>query len=107
MTSNYRLILREWRPVRKNTLYGFACIELIGLSVGNVSIHQKGGRWWVSLPARPVLDLDDKHVSGPDGQKQYMALLRWRDRELANQFSTDIIALIRARYPHDLDDLFV
>jgi DNA-binding cell septation regulator SpoVG len=45
--------VREWRPHVKNTLVGFASIELpSGLVIHGICLHQKGDSRWVSMPAR-------------------------------------------------------
>jgi hypothetical protein len=99
-----RMKLLEWRPMRKNTLHGFAVVELpSGLVVRDISLHQKAGKWWASLPSRPVLDAEGKHVSNHAGHRQYSALLGWRDRNLADRFSAALIELVRAEHPADLD----
>jgi hypothetical protein len=99
-----RMQLREWRPMRKNTLRGFCVIELpSGLVIRDVSIHEKAGNWWASLPSRPVLNSNGKHVSNQAGHKQYAALLGWRDRDLTDRFSAAVVELVRATHPGDLD----
>lgn len=97
--------LLEWRPTRRNTLCGFIVVELpSGLIIHDIAIHKKGGRWWASLPARPVLDAEGRHVLNHAGQKQYAAFLRWRDRGLADVFSARLTELVRATHPGDFDD---
>ena len=96
--------LVEWRPMRKNTLHGFAVVEMpSGLVIRDVSIHQKSGKWWASLPSRPMLDSDGRQVVNHAGHKQYAAVLGWRDRDLADRFSAAAVDLIRAEHPADLD----
>src|SRR5436309_821601 len=82
----------------------FAVVELSGLIIRDVSIHAKGGRLWASLPARPVLDAEGKHVSNHAGHKQYAALLGWGDRSLADAFSARLLELVRAAHPDALDE---
>jgi hypothetical protein len=97
--------LLEWRPIRKASLRGFCCVELpSGLIVRDVAVHNKGGRSWAALPGRPVLDHDGRHVSNNVGQKQYAAVLVWRDRELVDRFSARVVELICAAHPGVLDD---
>ena len=104
-TSSPRLKLLEWRAFRKNTLHGFAVVELpSGLIVRDISVHQKNGKFWASLPARPMLDGDGRHVVNHSGKAQYAALLGWRDRDLADRFSVAVVALVRAAHPSDLDE---
>ena len=100
MTATYdrpRLRIAEWRP-RKNTLLGFAVIELpSGLIVRDVSVHEKNGKRWASLPSRPMLDADGRQVVNHSGKKQYCALLGWRDRDLADRFSAAVVDAGRER----------
>jgi hypothetical protein len=94
------MVLREWRPMRRNTFRGFAVIELpTGLVIGDVSIHEKGGRFWASLPARPMLDQDGQQIRNHAGQVQYAAVLEWRNRDLANRFSRAVVELVRREHP--------
>jgi len=95
--------LLEWRAFRKNTLHGFAVVELpSGLVIRDVTIHEKNSKWWASLPSRPVLDVGGRQVTNPAGHKQYAALLGWRDRALADRFSVAVVDLVRAQHPDDL-----
>jgi hypothetical protein len=99
-----RMKLCEWKPMRRNTLHGFAVIEMpSGLVVRDVAIHEKAGKWWASLPSRPVLDSDGKQIVSHAGHRQYAAVLGWRDRDLADRFSAALIELVRAEHPADLD----
>jgi hypothetical protein len=99
-----RMRLVEWRPLRRNTLHGFAVVEMpSGLVIRDISIHQKSGKWWASLPSRPMLDAEGRQISNHAGHKQYAAVLGWRDRDLADRFSAAAIELIRAEYPADLE----
>jgi hypothetical protein len=96
--------LREpFRALRRNTLRGFAVVELpSGLVIRDIGIHWKGGKWWASLPARPVLDAQGRHISNHAGHKQYATLLGWRDRDLPDRFSAAVVELVRAAHPNDL-----
>lgn len=66
-------------------------------------MHVRDGRAWASLPARPMLDHDGRHVIR-DGEPQYAPILRWRTRDLADQFSTAVVELVRRAHPGALDD---
>jgi hypothetical protein len=92
--------LLEWRPMRKNTLHGSAVVELPnGLVIRDVTIHEKSGKWWASLPDRPMLGADGRQVMNHAGHKQYSAVLGWRDRPLADRFSERVVELVRAAHP--------
>src|SRR5262249_34411093 len=89
-----RLRLRGWRELRKNSLLGFATIELLpfGLTVEDVPINVSGGKPWAALPAKPVLDRDGRQVV-VNGKKQYAAMLHWNDRQMRDRFSTAVVQL--------------
>jgi hypothetical protein len=96
--------LLEWRALRKNTLRGFCVVELpSGLVIREISIHEKNGKWWASLPARPMLDAEGRHITNHAGHRQYAALLGWRDRALADRFSGAAVDIVRAKHPEVFD----
>ena len=97
--------LVEWRAFRKKTLFGFAVVELpSGLVIRDISLHEKAGKWWASLPSRPVLDSDGRQIRNHSGKAQYAALLGWRDRDLSDRFSVAVVTLVRSVHPRDLED---
>jgi hypothetical protein len=51
---------------------------------------------------KPVLDRDGRQVK-PDGKPQYAAVLKWRDRDLNDRFSTAVVELVRQDYPDALN----
>jgi hypothetical protein len=99
-----RMRLISWKPLVKNSLRGFATIELpIGLKIVDCPVLVSNGKAWASLPTKPVLDRDGKHVK-PDGKPQYSAILEWKCRDLADRFSQSVVQLVLAEYPDALDD---
>jgi hypothetical protein len=98
-----KMRLISWKPLVKNSLRGFAAIELpIGLKIVDCPVLVSNGKAWASLPTKPVLDRDGKHVK-PDGKPQYSAILEWKSRDLADRFSETVVELILAEYPAALD----
>jgi hypothetical protein len=99
-----KIRLISWKPLIKNSLRGFATIELpIGLKVVDCPVLVSNGKAWASLPTKPVLDRDGKRVK-PDGKPQYSAILEWKSRDLADRFSQSVVQLVLAEYPDALDD---
>ena len=98
-----RMLLRKWRPLVRNTLRGFADVELpSGLQIDEIAVHVRNGRAWASLPARPMLDADGRHVVR-EGEPQYASIMRWRTRELADRWSATVVELVREANPDGLD----
>lgn len=94
---NTRLV--TWKPLTKGALRGFATVELpIGLKLIDCPVLAGPNGAWATLPSKPVLDSDGKHVK-PGGKAQYTAMMQWRDRELADHFSQTVVALVRKAHP--------
>jgi hypothetical protein len=100
-----RMILIEFKAIVRNTLRGFCILDIPpGLILRDVSVHEKNGRRWASLPSKPVLDSEGRHVVTHSGQKRYAALLGWRNRELADRFSARVVELVLEAHPRAFDD---
>jgi hypothetical protein len=99
-----RMQLKAWRPLQKNTLRGFATVELpIGLVITDISVHTKNGKSWASFPAKIQIDKDGQPRTA-DGKIQYAKILEWRNRDLSDRFSDAVIQSVLAEYPDALDD---
>jgi len=94
--------LVSFKSVVKGALRGFATVELPnGLTVMDCPVLHGPNGAWATLPSKPVLDGEGKHVK-PSGKPQYAAILHWNDRNLARRFSEVLVALVRATYPDAL-----
>jgi hypothetical protein len=95
-----RLRLDDVRVRHQNTLRAFASATLPnGLSISDISIHEKNGKRWASLPSKPVLDAEGRHAVDDAGKKKWVPVLRWRDRALADEFGRRVVALVEAEHP--------
>jgi hypothetical protein len=97
--------LRGFRPLARGALIGFADLELpSGLALFECPIFRaKDGNAWVALPSKPVVDRNGKQQTDINGKRQFAPVLEWRSRELANQVSAAVVALIERAYPGALD----
>ena len=95
--------LSGWRPLARNSLRGFGDIELpSGLRIREVAVLSSNRQCWATLPSKPVLDRNGRHVE-TNGKKQFAAILEWRSRELADGFSAKIIELVHQVHPGALE----
>lgn len=95
------MILREWKPFNKNSLRGFATVELTnGLVIGEMPIHNNSGRVWANLPAVPQME-NGIHRK-VDGKGQWKKILHWKSRDISDRFSDEVIGLIREKHADDL-----
>ena len=57
-----RMTLRSFRPLRRNSLIGFACVTMpvgpFDLQLDDIALHEQGGHFWAGLPARPMVGAD-------------------------------------------------
>jgi hypothetical protein len=95
-----------WRPLIKGALRGFTTVQLpSGLKLIDCPVLvSSGGKVWVSLPSKPVLDREGKHKIGPDGKPAYAAVAEWSSRELRDRFSEVVIEAVRRLHPGALDE---
>src|SRR4051812_20712850 len=99
VTDRPRLRLISFKPLRKNSLIGFASVELpMGLKLFDSPVLTSNGKTRASLPSKPVLGADGKQVE-VYGKRQYASILEWRDRDLSDRFSQAVVDAVRAEYP--------
>jgi hypothetical protein len=99
-----RMRLLAWRPMVKNSLHGFATVELPSeLQISDIPLLQSHGKAWASLPGKPQIDAEGRHKRDINGRPSYVKILEWRDRELSDKFSEAIVALFCAAHPDALE----
>jgi hypothetical protein len=94
-----RIICLEWRPCDRNTLKGFAKIKVSPwhLIMDGVAVHERDGRSWAQLPARPQIDKETGQVVRDGAKIQYAKVLEFDDREVANRFSDAVVAAVKSK----------
>jgi len=100
-----RMILLGWRQVIKNTLRGFAEVELpSGLRIRDIPVHvHQNGKAWAGMPGKPQLE-DGRLKLDANGKAVYTAILDWRDKALRERFSAAVVELVRAAHPGPFED---
>jgi DNA-binding cell septation regulator SpoVG len=98
------MILHEFRPMVKNSLRGFATVEMPnGLVIKDISVLTGRNGPWCSLPAKPAFGADGRPKTGPTGRAVHSQIIEWRDRDLQDRWSAALVALIEAEHPGALD----
>jgi hypothetical protein len=91
------MIARDFRMVEKNTLKGFFTLELdSGLILHECALHEKDGKPWVGLPAKPQIDAEGHHRIGADGKKQYTPDIEFVSKKLRDAFSAQAVKAVQA-----------
>jgi hypothetical protein len=88
--------VREWRPMQKGSLLGFATVEMpSGMIVHDITVHESNGRRWANPPGKPQLDRD-KHPIFKDGKLQYAKVIGFESDDRRHKWSDAIIAELSA-----------
>ena len=88
---------RDWRPVARNTLKGFCTLGLSpsGFVFRDCSVHAKGDKRWISLPARPQIDGDGQLRRDPaTGKVLYAQVIDIAGREQRDRFQVAALTAI-------------
>jgi hypothetical protein len=103
MSAKLSVVCTEWRALRKNTLIGFATVEIreMRLVVHDVSVHRKGDRLWAALPSRPWVK-NGARVTDADGKTRYSVLFEFIDKPTGDAFSKAVLRAISERFPDAL-----
>ena len=93
----------SYRKYEKNTLQGFLNLRMtnIGLEIRDITVHQKNGKRWLSLPAKAVPSKES------DGKPSYVAILEFYDKTYLEKFqSATLMALDRwvSEHPSDMPE---
>ena len=74
----------SFKPYQKNTLRGFFIARLtnIGLEIRDLSLHEKNGKKWIALPAKPY---------EKDGTKGWSYILKFYDETKGKQFQMAVL----------------
>ena len=78
-----------FKPFERNTLRGFADLHLAAarLNIHGCAVHERDGKRWIQLPARPQLDKNRNLVKDADGKITYARVMEFDSREVAERFS--------------------
>lgn len=98
------VVLLEWRRVHKNTLRGFAKVELGALILNELPVHVTQGREWVGMPSRPRIKEDGSRIMDARGRPAWDNLAQWKTKEQGDRFSASVVAAIKEQYPTALDE---
>jgi hypothetical protein len=102
--SKLTITCEDFKPLRRNTLCGFATIkvEALRLTIKNIAIHEKNGRRWAQLPAKPQIK-DGKVITDSSGKAQYAIIMQFDSREVSDAFSDAVIAAVLQHNPRAFD----
>ena len=93
-----------FRPLRRNTLVGFANINELRLEICDIAIHVKGNSRWAQLPAKPMIDKDGVAIRDREtGKISYSTIFEFTDRATRDAFSHAVIEAVLRVFPDALE----
>jgi hypothetical protein len=94
-----KITCREFRPLRRNTLLGFAEVTIaeFDLTIKEVAIHEKNGSRWAAPPAKPQSRDGAVVKDATTGKVVYTPIVELGSREARDRFSAAVIAAVLAR----------
>jgi len=96
------LKLIEWRSFHKNTLRGFATVQLGALKIIDVSVHVLNGKNWCGLPAKPMINADGTVQRDERDRVRYAQIMEWTNKETAEKFRAAVCDALERDYPDAL-----
>jgi hypothetical protein len=97
------ITLLSWRPMAKNSLIGFAAVKIgKSLIIRDVPVMSSHGKFWASLPSKPMIDRDGTVMRDATGRARYSAILEWSSKAASDRFSESVVAAVRLHAPDDL-----
>lgn len=94
------VVVDNWRPLVRNTLRGFATVQLPeGLVLHDVAVHIRDGKTWALPSGRPMIGRDGAVLKDAAGKAQYTPTLTFVGRGDQEAFSAAIVDAVRASYP--------
>jgi hypothetical protein len=95
----------DWRPMRRNSLLGFAKVQLpSGIIITDVTILGGDRGPWASPPSKPMVGTDGVTLKDDNGKTRYTPIIEFSSREIRNRWSSAVIDAMRAAHPEVFAD---
>lgn len=95
--------IREWRPMRRNALLGFAKVELpSGMIIADVTILTGSHGPWALPPSKPQIGRDGTVLKDHDGKVKYVPIIEFASKGTRERWSSLIIEALRVAHPEAL-----
>src|SRR5262249_24112161 len=103
MEKSARIV--DWRPLRRNSLLGFAKVQFpSGLVISDITILNGERGPWALPPSKPQIDRDGNALKDQNGKVRYTPIIEFASREIRYRLSSGIIDALRAVHPEALSE---
>jgi hypothetical protein len=104
-TQSKRLKVIDFRRVTKNTLRGFATVEMPeGLEIKDVSVHESNGKRFALLPSKAWVEPDGTVKRNNEGRIIWLPVLSFKNDRLRHAFSDRVVEGVLAILPSAFGD---
>lgn len=93
------ITILEWKPLVRNTLRGFAKLQLGALTITDCPVHDTQGRKWCGLPSKPMIDGEGTVKRDDAGKIKYVPLLQWATKGASDRFSDSVVLALQQKHP--------
>lgn len=94
------LQILDFRQMRKNSLLGFAKVELpSGLIINDVTILSGERGPWASPPSKPMVDRNGVVMKDSNRKLRYTPIIDFVSKHVCSRFSDAVIKAVRATHP--------
>jgi hypothetical protein len=92
-TGKLSVEVEAFKPMRSNTLYGFATIFIpeLRLKIVDLTVHKKNEARWVGLPAKPQIDRSGNVRRDDRNKILYSPVIEFTDKPTRDAFSARVI----------------
>jgi DNA-binding cell septation regulator SpoVG len=98
MSSTVRIL--DWRPLRRNSLLGFAKVELpSGMVIADVTVLNGERGPWASPPSKPMIDRDGVALRDEKQKIRYQPIIEFTSKNIRDRFSDQVIAALKLAHP--------
>ena len=106
MGNKLSVQVEAFKPLKSNTLHGFCDVRIVEmrLLVRDISVHQKNGKRWASLPAKPQINREGTVRRDDRGKVACTPILEFSDRETREAFSARVISALLEFAPAAFDE---
>ena len=81
---NFQIL--DFKPLRKNSLLGFARVQLpSGLIINDCPILTSERGPWASPPSKPQIDRDGNVIRDPNGKIKYSSIIEFKSRAVRDR----------------------
>ena len=96
--SLLRFRVLEWKPTGRGKVVGQVRVVVGGVLEfpALVVFRRKAGGYFCGLPSRPIMS--------QSGEKKYLPLVKWVDREAGDRFSDAVVGYLLKEFPETFEE---